>query len=65
MYLTTEIKQDLFAKHGFSKKKEETGSAESRDCRAVECEIRSKIIAEAKQTMKNLDIMKHKGGKKQ
>src|SRR5687768_3643517 len=29
MYLTTEIKQNLFAKHGFSKKKEETGSAES------------------------------------
>ncbi|MEO5977422.1 MAG: 30S ribosomal protein S15 [Chryseolinea sp.] len=29
MYLTTEIKKDLFAKHGFAKKKEETGSAES------------------------------------
>jgi small subunit ribosomal protein S15 len=29
MYLTTEIKQDLFAKHGFGKKKEDTGSAES------------------------------------
>lgn len=29
MYLTSEIKQDLFAKHGFAKKKEETGSAES------------------------------------
>jgi len=29
MYLTTEIKQDLFAKHGFGKKKEETGSPES------------------------------------
>ncbi|MDH4091477.1 MAG: 30S ribosomal protein S15 [Cyclobacteriaceae bacterium] len=29
MYLTTEIKQNLFAKHGFAKKKEETGSAES------------------------------------
>ena len=29
MYLTTEIKQGLFAKHGFAKKKEETGSAES------------------------------------
>ncbi|HEX6223418.1 MAG TPA: 30S ribosomal protein S15 [Chryseolinea sp.] len=29
MYLTTEIKQDLFAKHGFGKKKQETGSAES------------------------------------
>ena len=29
MYLTTEIKQDLFKKHGFSKKKEETGSPES------------------------------------
>jgi small subunit ribosomal protein S15 len=29
MYLTTEIKQDLFTKHGFSKKKEDTGSAES------------------------------------
>ena len=27
--MTTEIKQDLFAKHGFAKKKEETGSAES------------------------------------
>ena len=29
MYLTTEIKQDLFTKHGFGKKKQETGSAES------------------------------------
>lgn len=29
MYLTSEIKKDLFAKHGFGKKKEETGSAES------------------------------------
>ena len=29
MYLTTEIKQDLFKKHGFGKKQEETGSAES------------------------------------
>jgi small subunit ribosomal protein S15 len=29
MYLTTEVKQGLFAKHGFAKKKEETGSAES------------------------------------
>lgn len=29
MYLTTEIKQGLFAKHGFGKKQEETGSAES------------------------------------
>ena len=29
MYLTTEIKQDLFKKHGFGKKKEETGSPES------------------------------------
>lgn len=29
MYLTTEIKQDLFKKHGFGKAKEETGSAES------------------------------------
>jgi small subunit ribosomal protein S15 len=29
MYLTTEIKQGLFAKHGFGKKKAETGSAES------------------------------------
>ena len=29
MYLTTEIKQDLFQKHGFGKKKEETGSPES------------------------------------
>jgi small subunit ribosomal protein S15 len=29
MYLTTEIKQDLFAKHGFGKKKQETGSAEA------------------------------------
>lgn len=29
MYLTTEIKQDLFKKHGFDKKKEDTGSPES------------------------------------
>jgi small subunit ribosomal protein S15 len=29
MYLTTEIKQDLFKKHGFGKKKEDSGSAES------------------------------------
>jgi small subunit ribosomal protein S15 len=29
MYLTTEIKQDLFKKHGNGKKKEETGSPES------------------------------------
>lgn len=29
MYLTTEIKQGIFNKHGFGKKKEETGSAES------------------------------------
>ncbi|MEX2233067.1 MAG: 30S ribosomal protein S15 [Cyclobacteriaceae bacterium] len=29
MYLTTEIKQDLFKKHGHSKKKDDTGSAES------------------------------------
>lgn len=29
MYLTSEIKKGLFAKHGFGKKKEETGSAES------------------------------------
>lgn len=29
MYLTTEIKQDLFLKHGFGKKKEETGSPEA------------------------------------
>ena len=29
MYLTTEIKKDLFAKHGFAKKQEETGSAET------------------------------------
>ena len=29
MYLTTEVKQDLFSKHGFAKKKEDTGSAES------------------------------------
>ena len=29
MYLTTETKQNLFAKHGFSKKKDETGSPES------------------------------------
>ena len=29
MYLTTEIKQDLFKKHALNKKKEDTGSAES------------------------------------
>ena len=29
MYLTTAIKQDLFAKHGSGNKKEETGSPES------------------------------------
>ncbi len=29
MYLTTEVKHDLFSKHGFAKKKEDTGSAES------------------------------------
>lgn len=29
MYLTSEIKHDLFTKHGFAKKKEDTGSAES------------------------------------
>ena len=29
MYLTTEIKQDLFKKHGYGKKQEDTGSAES------------------------------------
>jgi small subunit ribosomal protein S15 len=29
MYLTTEIKKDLFKKHGHGKKSEETGSAES------------------------------------
>jgi small subunit ribosomal protein S15 len=29
MYLNTEIKQDLFTKHGFGKKKTETGSPES------------------------------------
>ncbi len=29
MYLTTEIKQDLFKKHGYGKKIEDTGSAES------------------------------------
>lgn len=29
MYLTTEIKQNLFAKHGSGKKKNETGSPES------------------------------------
>jgi small subunit ribosomal protein S15 len=29
MYLNTEIKQGLFEKHGFGKKKTETGSAES------------------------------------
>lgn len=29
MYLTTEIKQDLFKKHGYGKKKEETGSPEA------------------------------------
>jgi small subunit ribosomal protein S15 len=29
MYLTTDIKQDLFAKHGTEKKKADTGSPES------------------------------------
>jgi small subunit ribosomal protein S15 len=29
MYLTTEIKQDLFSKHGYAKKATDTGSAES------------------------------------
>ncbi len=29
MYLTTEIKQDLFTKHGHAKKASDTGSAES------------------------------------
>lgn len=29
MYLTTEIKKDLFKKHGFGKKTEDTGSPES------------------------------------
>lgn len=29
MYLTSEIKHNLFKKHGFAKKKEDTGSAES------------------------------------
>lgn len=29
MYLTTEIKQGLFEKHGFAKKKEDTGSPEA------------------------------------
>lgn len=29
MYLTTEIKQDLFKNHGLDKKKEDTGSPES------------------------------------
>jgi small subunit ribosomal protein S15 len=29
MYLSTVIKQDLFKSHGLSKKKEDTGSAES------------------------------------
>ncbi len=29
MYLSTEIKQDLFKKHGFVKKKEDTGSPEA------------------------------------
>jgi small subunit ribosomal protein S15 len=29
MYLTSEIKQDLFKKHSFGKKKEDSGSAES------------------------------------
>lgn len=29
MYLTTEIKKDLFKKHAFSKKQEDTGSPES------------------------------------
>ena len=29
MYLTKEIRQDLFQKHGFAKKREDTGSPES------------------------------------
>ena len=29
MYLTTQIKQDLFAKHGFNKKQEDSGSPEA------------------------------------
>jgi small subunit ribosomal protein S15 len=29
MYLTTEIKKDLFKKHGFAKKADETGSPEA------------------------------------
>lgn len=29
MYLSTEIKQELFKKHGFGKKKEDTGSPEA------------------------------------
>ena len=29
MYLTTAIKQDIFAKHGFAKKQNDTGSPES------------------------------------
>lgn len=29
MYLTATVKQDLFSKHGFAKKKNDTGSAES------------------------------------
>ena len=29
MYLTTQIKQDLFKKHGFGKKQEDSGSPES------------------------------------
>jgi small subunit ribosomal protein S15 len=29
MYLTNEIKQDLFKKHGFNKKQEDSGSPES------------------------------------
>lgn len=29
MYLTTEIKQDLFQKYGFGKRKDETGSPEA------------------------------------
>lgn len=29
MYLTATVKQDLFSKHGFAKKKTDTGSAES------------------------------------
>ncbi len=29
MYLTTEIKKDLFSKHSFTKKAEDTGSPES------------------------------------